>query len=138
MFCAKCGASNSAGGEFCSACGASLTAAAAAAAGPFIATKINTAFEPASRDYSDLKPFYQRAFANMDGVGGKMTTQWNWAAFFFGALWYLFKGMPIKGILFLVLTILTGGLLGFFLAVYAGLYGTWDYYLAKVKGKQFW
>ncbi len=66
-----------------------------------------------------------------------MQTHWNWPAFFFGPFWYLVKGMPAKGAIYLTIVIATHGF-GLFLAVYAGLYGAWDYYLKEAKGKQLW
>ena len=46
--------------------------------------------------------------------------------------------MPLKGVIFIILNLISGFTLGFFIAVYAGLYGTYDFYLLKAKGKQLW
>jgi len=67
-----------------------------------------------------------------------MQTHWNWPAFFFGALWYLFKGMPAKAGLYFLISLASVGVGWLFLAIYAGLYGAWDYYLKEVQGKQLW
>jgi hypothetical protein len=65
-----------------------------------------------------------------------MQTYWNWPAFFFGPFWYLVKGMPVKGLLYVL--IMATGIGWLFLLVYTGLYGAWDYYLKEARGKQLW
>lgn len=58
---------------------------------------------------------------------------WNWGAFLFGALWYLYKGMLEKGILLIILglfALLFFGLAGtVVVGLYCGFRGTEDYYV---------
>ncbi len=136
MDCGECGAANAAGVAICACCAAPFPAAPPPSAGDQFSNLL--AGSGGTRDWSGMKPYYQVAFAELEKAGGAMTPRWNWASFLFGSFWYLFRGMPLKGIIFLVLTFVTGGFLGFFIAIYAGLYGTWDLYLLKAKGKQLW
>jgi hypothetical protein len=118
--------------QFCANCGAptGLQQAAAAAGAPAAAGSTG------SRAY--LSPYWQAVFQKFDQRPGQMQTHWNWPAFFFGAFWYLFKGMPAKATLYFVVSIASAGVGWLFLAIYAGLYGPWDYYLKEVQGKQLW
>ncbi len=122
MYCSKCGAQLVPQTQFCGACGAPTAPAAATAAGR----------------YAYLSPYWQAVFQRFDQRAGQMETHWNWPAFFFGAFWYLFKGMPAKAALYFVIAIASAGVGWLFLAIYAGLYGAWDYYLKEVHGKQLW
>jgi hypothetical protein len=91
-----------------------------------------------TRDWSHLKPYYQVAFAAIDDAGGAMTPRWNWAAFLFGWVWYFFRGMFLKGLLLLIVSVATAGFGWVVLCIYTGLYGTYDFYLLTAKGKQLW
>lgn len=85
-----------------------------------------------------VDPHYQQKFARIDGQGGSFLALWNWPAFLFGALWYLSKGMWAKALLILVVVFVTGGFLGIPVAIYAGIAGTYDFYLLKRHQKQLW
>lgn len=89
-------------------------------------------------DYSSLPPYYQKVFTEIDQTNGKFLAKWNWAAFFFGCLWYFYKGMWFKGLLMLLIGCVFAGIPLPFFALYTGIGGNWDYYLLKVKGKQLW
>jgi len=93
---------------------------------------------PARRDWSELKPYYQVAFNTIEREGGGMTVSWNWAAFFFPWIWYLYRGMVAKGLIALLLSLATSGAAWLFISLYAGLYGNYDFYLLKAKDKQLW
>ena len=80
--------------------------------------------------------YYQRAYAQFDAGGSKVV--WNWAAFLFGAIWYLFRGMWAKALLLVALLIFTGGLLAIPVWIYGGLMGTYDDYLLRRRGTQGW
>jgi len=82
--------------------------------------------------------YYQLVFSFFEAHGGKFILSWNWPAFLFGVLWYLFKGMWAKALLMFLLGLLFGGEIAPLLWLYAGLCGNWDYYLLKVKKTQFW
>jgi Protein of unknown function (DUF2628) len=77
-------------------------------------------------------------------AGGRFVATWNWAAFVFGPLWYLRKGLYAKGLLILALTanpfwsVSTSVLVSLPVFVYCGAVGNWDYYLLRVKRTQWW
>jgi hypothetical protein len=123
MNCSHCGKDVAEGAQFCPNCGAAVPRGG-----------------PPSADagrFAHLPEYWQKVFGKFDQSPTKMQTHWNWPAFFFGPFWYLVKGMPVKGAFYILIVVGTAGL-GLFLAVYAGLYGAWDYYLKEAKGKQLW
>ena len=132
MFCSKCGVSLAPQAEFCASCGTPTAPAGVAPTGG-----TSAAAPPADR-HAYLPAYWQRVFQKFDQQPGRMQTHWNWPAFFFGAFWYLVKGMPAKAAIYFVISISTYGAAWLFLAIYAGLYGAWDYYLKEVQGKQLW
>lgn len=129
MFCSKCGQQMEAGLQFCPSCGTPTGAGASAA---------TTTAPGADTRYQYQSPYWKWVFQKFDQRPGQMQTHWNWPAFFFGPFWYLVKGMAAKAALYFVVSIATAGVGWLFLAIYAGLYGPWDYYLKETQGKQLW
>jgi Protein of unknown function (DUF2628) len=132
MFCSKCGARIAPQFAFCASCGAPT-----APPGGSPAEGLAAVAAPADR-YPYLSPYWRAVFQRFDQRSGQMQTYWNWPAFFFGAFWYLVKGLPAKAAIYFVLCIVTAGVGWLFLAFYAGFYGPWDYYLKEAYGKQLW
>jgi hypothetical protein len=133
MYCPKCGGDVIAGAQFCPTCGTTM-----APQGPQPGGGAAAAATPGTTDrFAHLPEYWRSVFAKFNQRPGQMQTYWNWPAFFFGPFWYLVKGMPAKGALYLLIVLATAGF-GLFLAVYAGLYGAWDYYLKEAHGKQLW
>ncbi|MDA3792661.1 MAG: DUF2628 domain-containing protein [Elusimicrobia bacterium] len=91
-----------------------------------------------SGNYSKYPPYYRRIFNEFDSGGGRFQVKWNWAAFFFGIFWYLYKGLWGKSVLFFVVSLLFAGIPALFFWIYCGLAGNYDYYLLKIKQKQLW
>jgi hypothetical protein len=130
MYCPNCGKDIAAGAQFCGSCGAPVPPQ-----GPPSGGQAVTAAPAASR-FAHLPEYWRNVFQRFDQNPTKMQIHWNWPSFFFGPFWYLVKGMPAKGLLY-VLIMATGiGLI--FLLVYTGLYGAWDYYLKEAQDKQLW
>ena len=63
---------------------------------------------------------------------------WNWAAFFFGPLWYLAKGMWLKALVMVVVSIISSGVLAPFIWFYCAIVGNYDLFLLKEKSTQSW
>jgi hypothetical protein len=133
MYCSKCGAQLMVDAQFCQRCGSPV-----APPGSHGGSETPGAVSGAGNRFSHLPAYWQAVFQDFEKRPTVMQTHWDWPAFFFGAFWYLVKGMPAKGALYFVLVILTWGVGWLFLAVYAGLYGAWDYYLKEARGKQLW
>ena len=133
MFCPKCGGDVIAGAQFCPNCGT-----ATAPQGPRPGGQAATVTPDAAGRFAQLPKYWQNVLQRFDQRPSQMQTYWNWPAFFFGPFWYLVKGMPVKGALYLLISIGTQGIAWLFLAIYAGLYGAWDYYLKEARGKQLW
>jgi hypothetical protein len=83
-----------------------------------------------------LPDYYARAFAEFDTGGSQIV--WNWAAFLLGALWYLYRGMWAKALIYAAIAIFSGGFLIIPLWIYAGLRGTYDLYLLRRTATQLW
>ena len=131
MYCPNCGKEAPAGAQFCGNCGAPISHAA-----PQPGEALAAAVVPDPTRFAHLPEYWQNVFRKFDQKPSRMQTHWNWPAFFFGPIWYLVKGMPLKALLYVIVAA-TG--IGFpFLIVYAGLYGAWDYYLKEAQGKQLW
>jgi len=90
------------------------------------------------------EPADSASFALFTRHGGRFVPTWNWAAFLFGPLWYLRKGLWAKGLVILVATaspfwpLPIWIVVSLVLFVYCGAIGNWDYYLLRVKRTQWW
>lgn len=89
-----------------------------------------------------LKPYYRNVFAKIEKNGGRFQATWNWAAFFFGSIWYLVKGMWAKALIYFVAWLVVGTLtagLGILAGwILMGIIGNYDYYLKERRGTQLW
>ena len=83
-----------------------------------------------------MKP--EQAYPQFAANDGGFVATWNWAAFFFGALWYLVNAIWVKGLAICLIALLTHGLAIPVLWVYCGVFGNWDHYLLKRLGSQLW
>ena len=75
---------------------------------------------------------YEETFGRFERAGG-FVWQWNWASFLFGPLWYLYKGMLPKAVLYFVGILILGVLLPVVGSVIGwmvlGVIGSYDLYL---------
>jgi hypothetical protein len=87
-----------------------------------------------------LRRYWEKQFERFSQQGFKIS--WNWAAFFLGPLWYLFKGMWLKavGLCFVVPFASAMALWNpdaiyviLLIWVYAGCFGNWDLFLYREK-----
>jgi len=78
------------------------------------------------------------AYPRFEAHAGGFVATWNWAAFLFGGVWYLAKGIWVKGVGICLLSLLTHGLALPLLWLYSGVFGNWDHYLLKRHGSQLW
>jgi hypothetical protein len=131
MYCPSCGKDIPAGAQFCGSCGAAVPPQS-----PQPGAQAATVMPSSAGRFTHLPEYWQNVFGKFDQIPTKMQTRWNWPAFFFGPIWYLVKGMPLKGLMYVVVA--ATGIGWPFLIVYAGLYGAWDYYLKEAQGKQLW
>lgn len=81
---------------------------------------------------------YRRAFATFDAKGGAFAPVWNWGAFGFLFLWYLYRGLWVKALIILAVCMFTVGFAALPLCIYAGLAGDYDFYLLQRKQTQLW
>lgn len=85
---------------------------------------------------------YEQTFARFDAANGRWIPTWNWGAFIFGLVWYLYKGLWAKALIWfvalLILSAVSGGILAIPLWVAWGVLGNYDMYLLYRKGTQLW
>jgi uncharacterized protein YqgQ len=81
-------------------------------------------------------------FERFDANRGAWLPTWNWGAFLFGWLWYLYKGMWAKGFIYMFapvfITALSGGVAFPLIPILLGLIGNYDYYLYRRHNSQLW
>lgn len=89
-----------------------------------------------------LPASYEDTFRKFDAADGRWIFTWNWAAFWFGLFWYLYRGLWLKAIIYfvalLILSGITAGLVTLFCWVGFGALANYDLYLLRRKGTQLW
>lgn len=85
---------------------------------------------------------HARLFEQFNANQGRWTATWSWGAFWFGPLWYLYKGMWAKALMLFAfsvpLMVLTGATSPLIIPIILGLIGNYDYYLLRCHGSQLW
>ena len=56
-----------------------------------------------------LDPYYHDEFTRIAKSGEVYKGKWNWAAFLFGGIWALTKGLTLAFVVWLVLALVTAG-----------------------------
>ncbi|MDX1934278.1 MAG: SHOCT domain-containing protein [Capsulimonadales bacterium] len=81
-------------------------------------------------------------FRRFEDRNGHFTATWNWGAFWFGPLWYFYKGMWAKGLLYTLLYFTTVaptfGTVTLLFPLFLALMGNFDYYLLRCHDTQLW
>ena len=86
-----------------------------------------------------LSAYYLEAFNEFNRKpNAGLQPKFNWGAFFFGGFWYLYKGLWVKGLIFLAIAFFSAGFLAIVPWLYGCIFGTYDYYLLKKEDKQLW
>lgn len=81
--------------------------------------------------------FYEEKFKKMNDTG--KSASWNWAAFFLGVYWMVYRKMYFKAVAFFILSLVAsstpyiGGILNFAVLVGIGIYGN-ALYMDHVDG----
>jgi len=90
----------------------------------------------AAPSFAGLPPYYQREFSQIYNSNEKYKGRFNWAAFLFGPLWALSKGLVLNAVIAIVLCIISGGVLGIPVCLVYGSRGNYFYYSLFVNNKQ--
>lgn len=125
-FCQECGAETKPNQEICIKCGVRLKTLMAVAESGI----------PLKTDFAGLPQYYQDEFKRIYESGESYKGKWNWAAFFFGPIWALTKGVWLAPIVDIVASIFTYGIAGIAYWFIFGFRGNYMYYCAYVKNKQ--
>ncbi len=127
------------GQGFCTACGARNPFDQARTDPVEQAQGYASAFPGDPDPFQNLSPYYQEEFAKMRS-NPQYEGKWNWAAFLFGGLWALTKGLWGPVLLCVVALLVTtplGGLPALLLWFYFGARGNSMYY-KKLALRQPW
>jgi hypothetical protein len=148
MQCKSCGAQNPNNLLDCAYCGSSLSqiggnAPATPSNSPTQASGIAAASTPSAnqnQDYAiDLPQYYKLAFAEFDkNPQSGPQFKFNWGAFLFGPFWYFFRGLWLKGLLYFAVIFGSAGFLVWLPWIYSFSFATYDLYILRKQGKQFW
>lgn len=87
-------------------------------------------------NFSNLSKYYQEEFTKISESNEKYRGKWNWAAFLFGPLWALTKGIWLAPIICIVVAVITAGIGGIIYWFAFALRGNYQYYCSNVKNKQ--
>lgn len=122
--CPSCGTSVHIPQAFCGSCGTSLA--------PVSSTLAKISMQPNLSGYS---AYYQEEFRRIIHSGESYQGKWNWAAFWFGGIWALTKGLWLPAVVCFVVSIFTGGVGGVVYWFIFAARGNYMYYCKAVKGK---
>ena len=121
-FCTSCGTALQIGNRFCGKCGTSTTGI------PNPAPILPRQSAVASVSYAGLSSYYEREFSMIESSGEKYQGSWNWAAFLFGGIWALTKGLWVPALIAFVGAMFTGGVIGVIYWFIFGARGNYMYY----------
>jgi hypothetical protein len=86
-----------------------------------------------------LSDDYKQLFSKFDlDASTSPKFSFGWAPFLFGPLWYLYKGLWAKALIYLIVAFSTVGSLAFIPWIYGSCFGSYDLYLLKKHNKQLW
>lgn len=122
-FCQECGVETKPNQELCIKCGVRLMASADGG-------------RPIKTDFSGLPECYQEEFKKIYESKGSYSGKWNWAAFWFGPIWALTKGLWLSPIICFVAAIFTYGIGGIIYGFIFGARGNYMYYSLYTKNEQ--
>lgn len=137
--CFGCGTEVPVNQGFCNRCGARNGFAQAPTPQPAYTPGPSTSNSAYVPSFSHLSGYYQDEFERMQ-EDPRYEGKWNWAAFFFGALWAITKGLWGPVLLCLIISIPFGGLPAILFWVYFGARGNSMYYKKEALGQPwaFW
>jgi predicted nucleic acid-binding Zn ribbon protein len=87
-------------------------------------------------NFSNLSTYYMGEFTKIRESNEQYRGKWNWAAFCFGPLWALTKGVWLAPIICIVVSVITAGIGGIIYWFVFAFRGNYLYYCSHVKDKQ--
>ena len=126
-FCQECGIETNENQEVCIKCGVKLLKQKAN-----IANKV----EQENLDFSYLDRYWQDEFTKINESEESYNGKWNWPAFFFSWIWAFVKGCWVLGLVGLIASIASSGILAIPLGIYCGIRGNKIHYNKHVKNQQ--
>lgn len=131
-YCQNCGAETTEKQEMCIKCGCMLEKYQDKRNSTFGDFTFSSKSKKANYDFSELPPYYQNEFELIKDSETDYKGKFNWAAFFFGPFWMMYKGMVIQGLIYLIVNILVSSvtfvLLGLVLDILVAFRANYLYY----------
>lgn len=136
-FCSNCGNQIKEGNKFCSSCGTSSSDDSNFSYDQSSAIAVDRGvYRTAENKFSHLSAYYQEQFSKISESGEVYTGKWNWAAFLFGAIWALSKGLWLPALIAIVGSMFTYGIVGLIYCILFAIRGNYMYYNLVAKQKQ--
>lgn len=125
-FCQNCGCKTSENQEICTNCGVRLQDIAK--------SEKTQDYKLNSDEYSE---YYRHEFKKIKSSNDTYKGKWNWAAFFFGPLWAIYKGMWQIALLVFLIALITSWtyIIPILVSVVLGLRGNYFYYRFREHGE---
>jgi ribosomal protein L40E len=122
--CRGCGALQQTGGLFCNKCGANQSKSP---------TTLTSNTPLPVEDFAGFPVYYQQEFKKIKASSEAYKGKWNWAAFLFGGIWALTKGLWLPTLICFIGAIFTGGIVGVAYWFVFGARGNYMYYCKEIK-----
>lgn len=132
-FCTSCGTAIQNGNRFCGKCGTALTTSPVPPVSSSMAVP-SPQVQIQATNFVGLSEYYQNEFRMIESSGERYQGKWNWAAFFFGAIWALTKGLWVPALICFVGSIFTGGIVGVIYWFIFGARGNYMHYRKITRG----
>lgn len=135
--CVKCGKEPTTGYAFCQKCGTDTTDDQVVCINCGVHLN-NTKSTQSEDDPFDSEQYYEEEFAKIRASNGEYKGKWNWAAFFFGALWGFTKGLWQISLIMIAITLIFSASVVIPIAIWIfyGVRGNYLYYRLVEHGEQ--
>lgn len=124
-YCQACGVKMNPNQEICIKCGVRLKT-----------IQLRNESSILKTNFDSLGEYYKEEFDEIYRSDETYKGKWNWAAFLFGPLWALTKGVWLAPIISIVASLFTGGIAAVVYWFIYGARGNYMYYCSNAKNKQ--
>lgn len=125
-FCQNCGNKTTDGQEICTNCGVRLQS-----------INYSNKTSSFSSNNDEVNGYYQTEFQKIKSSNEAYKGKWNWAAFFFGPLWAMYKGMWGLGLIGFAIGVILSQtvVIPFIVSIFFASRGNYSYYRLKEYGE---
>lgn len=84
-----------------------------------------------------VSDYYINEFDKIANSDETYKGKFNIAAFLFGVIWAMYRGLWFQALIGIIVSVLTGGITMVGIAIWFALRGTWMFYNAKIKNNKY-